>query len=402
VLEDNTRRTVAIIRDKVSVLSVEGESGGFGNFIVAALRARGSDSGQENFSVQSVPWIDLPSQDLANFDVVILQDVPDITPEQALAFESYVRAGNGLIWFAGDNIDAAAWNKRSALDGVSLLPAVIEQTVSTSDALGVGRPLDPTVPDHPVCRPLRSLPEDLLSETRLRKILQVKPAASSSTILSLAGTAAPVLLEHSVGRGQVFMFTTSADSAWNNMAVTPVFPMVLQQMVTYLTAREFETSRQVGDSLSLSYVEQPDASEAVFDAPSGDTIAVPVLEHRNQYVALLDNARESGFYLARVSLQSPGVPVAVNVDTAESNVGSQSAAEVAQRFEETDIVVAQSDTELLDAVGQSQTGRSFWFPLLLSVLGLLVIETLLAGRKPNQPASKLNPTEPIAANMKNT
>ena len=149
---------------------------------------RGSDS-VRRFFVQSVPWIDLPSQDLANFDVVILQNVPDITSEQALAFESYVRAGNGLIWFAGDNIDAAAWNKRSALDGISLLPAVIEQTVSTSDALGVGRPLDPTVPDHPVCRPLRSLPEDLLSETRLRKLLQVKPAATSSTILSLAGTA---------------------------------------------------------------------------------------------------------------------------------------------------------------------------------------------------------------------
>ena len=402
VLEDNTRRTVAIIRDRVSVLSVEGESGSFGNFIVAALRARGSDSGQENFSVQSVPWIDLPSQDLANFDVVILQNVPDITSEQALAFESYVRAGNGLIWFAGDNIDAAAWNKRSALDGISLLPAVIEQTVSTSDALGVGRPLDPTVPDHPVCRPLRSLPEDLLSETRLRKLLQVKPAATSSTILSLAGTAAPVLLEHSVGRGQVFMFTTSADSAWNNMAVTPVFPMVLQQMVTYLTAREFETPRQVGDSLSLSYVEQPDASEAVFDAPSGNTIAVPVLEHRNQYVALLDNARESGFYLARVSLQSPGVPVAVNVDTAESNVESQSADEVQQRFEATEIVVAQSDADLLDAVGQSQAGRSFWFPMLVTVLGLLVIESLIAGRKPNKSASKLKSTEPIAANMENT
>jgi hypothetical protein len=402
LLEDNTRRTVAIIRDKVSVLNVEGESGGFSSFIAAALRARGGDSGQENFSVQSVSWIDLPSQDLANFDVVILQNVPDITPEQALAFESYVRAGNGLIWFAGDNIDAAAWNKRSALDGVSLLPAVIEQTVSTSDALGIGRPLDPTVPDHPVCRPLRSLPEDLLSETRLRKILQVKPAASSSTILSLAGTAAPVLLEHSVGRGQVFMFTTSADSAWNNMAVTPVFPMVLQQMVTYLTAREFETPRLVGDSLSLSYVDQPDASEAVFDTPSGDTIAVPVLEHRNQYVALLDNARESGFYLARVSLQAPGMPVAVNADTAESDVGSQSAAEVTQRFEGTDIVVAQSEADLLDAVGKSRTGRSFWFLLLLSVLGLLVIESLLASRKPKQSAAKLKSTSPIAANMENT
>ncbi len=177
--------------------------------------------------------------------------------------------------------------------------------------------------------------------------------------------------------------------------------MLLQQMVTYLTAREFETPRLVGDSLSLSYVDQPDASEAVFDTPSGDTIAVPVLEHRNQYVALLDNARESGFYLARVSLQAPGMPVAVNADTAESDVGSQSAAEVTRQFEGTDIVVAQSEADLLDAVGQSRTGRSFWFLLLLSVLGLLVIESLLAGRKPKRSAAKLNSTPPVAANTEN-
>ena len=386
--EDNVRRTVAIIRDKVSVLSVEGETDGSGSFIAAALRARGGQSGQENFSVQSVPWIDLPSQDLANFDVVVLQNVPDITPEQARAFESYVRSGHGLIWFGGEKVDAAAWNKRSALDGLPLLPAVIEEVVNTSDALGVGRPLDPTVPDHPVCRPLRSLPEDLLSETRLRKVLQVNPAAGSSTVLSLAGTAAPVLLEHSVGRGQVFMFTTSADSSWNNMAVTPVFPMVLQQMVTYLTAREFETPRLVGDSLSLSYVDQPDASEAVFDTPSGDTIAVPVLEHRNQFVAMLDHAPESGFYLARVSLQAPGVPVAVNADTAESDVRSLSPADALRRFEGTEIAVAQSVADLSDAVAESRGGRAFWFHLLLAVLGLLVIETLMASRSPKRAKTK--------------
>ena len=397
LIEDNTRRTVAIIRDQVSVLSVEGESGDSGNFIAAALRARGGNAGQENFSVQSVPWIDLPSQDLANFDVVILQNVPDITPEQARQFEDYVRAGNGLIWFAGDHVDAAAWNKHSATDGVPLLPAVIEQTVSTSDALGVGRPLDPTVPDHPVCRPLRSLPEDLLSETRLRKVVQVKPAASSSTVLALAGTAAPVLLEHSVGRGQVFMFTTSADAAWNNMAVTPVFPMVLQQMVTYLTAREFETPRLVGDSLSLSYVDQPDASEAVFDTPSGETVSVPVLEHRNQFVALLDHARESGFYLARVSLQAPGTPVAVNVDSAESDVRTLSSADAARRFEDAGIAIALSDADLGDAIAQARSGRSFWFLALLAVLGLLLIETLMASRSPRRPRKKSNSTPPSAA-----
>ena len=380
LLADNVRRTVAYIRDEVAVLNVQGSSGGSGALIAAALQARGDGAGEKNFDVQSVPWTELPTRDLSKFDVVILDNVPDITPEQARVFEDYVRAGHGLVWFAGDNVDAAAWNKRSALGSIPLLPAVIEQAASTSDALGVGKPLDPAMPDHSICRPLLSLPEDLLSETRFRKVLQVKPAAIGTTVLSLAGTAAPLLLEHSLGRGQVFMFTTSADGAWNNMAVTPVFPMVLQQMVTYLTAREFEKPRLVGDSLSLSYADQPDASEAVFDTPDGETITVPVRKLRNEYVALIDHARKDGFYLARVSLQAPGLPVAVNVDTAESDVACLSPAEAAGSFTDSGITIAQTDDDLLAAVGQARAGRSFWMLFLSAGLGLLVIESLLAKR----------------------
>ena len=380
LLADNVRRTVAYIRDEVAVLNVQGSSGGSGALIAAALQARGDGAAEKNFDVQSVPWTDLPTRDLSEFDVVILDNVPDITPEQARAFEDYVRAGHGLVWFAGDNVDAAAWNKRSALGSIPLLPAVIEQAASTSDALGVGKPLDPAMPDHSICRPLLSLPEDLLSETRFRKVLQVKPAAIGTTVLSLAGTAAPLLLEHSLGRGQVFMFTTSADGAWNNMAVTPVFPMVLQQMVTYLTAREFEKPRLVGDSLSLSYADQPNASEAVFDTPDGETITVPVRKLRNEYVALIDHARKDGFYLARVSLQAPGLPIAVNVDTSESDVACLSPAEVAGSFADSGITVAQTDDDLLAAVGQARAGLSFWMLFLAAGLGLLVVESLLAKR----------------------
>ena len=378
---DNRRGSVAVIRDRVSVLCVQGTSratGGLTGFVAEALRASGGSTGQAGFTVETVPWINFPAQDLSKFEVVVLDNVPDITPEQANSLEAYVRAGNGLIWFAGDSLNADAWNRRSSRDGVPLLPAVIEETYTTSDALGVGRPLDPTMPDHSVCRPLRSLPEDLLSETRYRKLLQVNPTATSSTVLSLAGTSAPVLLEHSVGRGQVFMFTTSADPSWNNMVVTPVFPMVLQQMVTYLTGREFEKPRLVGDALSLSYVDQPDAGEAVFDTPSQDTITVPVREHRNQYVALLEHARESGFYLARVSLQAPGMPIAVNVNTKESNIKCLTAGEVARDFEGSDMIIANSESDLLDAVDETRSGRSFWLLFLALGLSLLVIESLIA------------------------
>lgn len=55
---DNSRRAVAIIRDRVSVLCVEGSSPSAANpggFIAAALRARGNGAGEEDFTVQRCP-----------------------------------------------------------------------------------------------------------------------------------------------------------------------------------------------------------------------------------------------------------------------------------------------------------------------------------------------------------
>ena len=393
---DNRRRAVAIVRERVSVLCVEGSPLGVNKsagFITAALRARSNGGGQEDFTVQTVPWVGLPGQDLDSFDVVVLADVPDITADQARRFEEYVRKGNGLIWFAGDNMKGGQWNRRSVIGETPLLPALIEKTLDTSDAMGVGGALDPIMPDHLVCRPLLSLPEDLLSEARFLKILQVKPSATSFTVLSLAGSGLPVLIEQSVGRGHVFMFTTSADPAWNNMAMTPVFPMMLQQMVTYLTAREFEKPRMVGDSLSLSYVDQPDSSDAVFDTPSKETITVGVRRHRNQYVALVDHADQAGFYQARVSVQAPGMPIAVNVNTVESNVKCMPVPEMLRSFEGTGIMVADSQEQLLDAVEQMRTRRSFWFFFMIVSLTVLIIESLVADRLfKNSSASKKTPS----------
>ncbi|MDT8391223.1 MAG: BatA domain-containing protein [Lentisphaeria bacterium] len=378
---DNARRAVAVIRDHVSVLCVEGSSGpsnSSGELIATALRASGTGKTQEDLNVQTVSWVDLPAQDLKTFDVVALADVPDITAELARSLESYVRAGNGLIWFAGDYVKANVWNQRSALEGTPLLPAVLEESESTSDAMGIGRPLDPSLTDHPVCRPLFSLPEDLLSETRFRRLIRVTPSPTSATVLSLAGSDSPVLLEHSLGRGHVFMFTTSAGPAWNNMAVNPVFPMLLQQMVTYLTAREFETPRMVADTLSLSYVDQPDTTDAVFDTPSGETITVPVQEYRDQYVALLESAREPGFYLARVSLQATGMPIAVNVDTRESRVKCMTAEEAARTLQGTGARITPSDAGLSDGVDDIRAPRSFWRFFMLTGLAFFIIESLFA------------------------
>jgi len=382
LVADNTRRAVAVIRDKVSVLCVDGDTAGGASsrLIAAALQAHRSISGKEDLAVQSVSWTELPAQNLDGFDLVVLADVPDITVEQAQAFENYVRKGRGLIWFGGDRIKASVWNERSTRgNGASLLPAVIEEVVKTTDSMGVGRPLDPSLTHHPACRSLGALPEDLLSEARFDRVLQVKPAPTSTRILTLAGSDTPVLLGHSLGRGQVFMFTTSAGASWNNMAVTPIFPLLLQQMVTYLTAREFETPHTVGDSLALTYTDQPGATDAVFESPSGELITVPVREYRNRYVALLDNAREAGFYQARVNPQAPGTPIAVNVDTHESAVKGLSSDSATKILAGTNVRVAGTDEGLIEAINEGRTVRSLWPLFMMAGILFLVGEGLFAG-----------------------
>jgi hypothetical protein len=392
---DNVRRVVAVVKDRVSVLCVDGSDGDAGRLVVAALLARGDGAKDEDYVVRSVPWLSLPTQSLDDIDVIIFADVPEITAEQATQLSRYVRQGNGLIWFAGENVKASVWNERLATELSPLLPARLGQVVDTSTTLGAGRPLDPAMPDHSVNLPLRSLPEDLFSETRFLKHLEVEPASSSFPILSLAGSGAPVLLEHSHGRGHVFMFTTSAETSWNNMALTPVFPMLMQQIVTYLAGREFEQPRIVGDSISLSYMEQPDASDAVFDTPSEDTITVPVREHRKQFKAMLEDTREAGFYVARVSVQAPGMPVAVNVDSRESDVTSLTAAELNTHLEGMDVVVVSSGTELVAAIESKRTGRSSWRFFMIAGLVLLLLESLFADFLRKRKQARRQPADPF-------
>lgn len=393
---DNVRRVVAVVRDRVSVLCVDGSDGSAGRLIMAALLARGDGTKDEDYVVRSVPWLTLPAEPLEEVDVLIFADVPEVTPEQVSQLSRHVRSGNGLVWFAGPNVKAAAWNERTAIGPNPLLPAKLGTSVDSRTSQGSGRPLDPAMPDHSVCLPLQSLPEDLFSETRFLTRLDVEPSSSSFAILSLAGSNAPILLEQSLGRGHVFQFTTSAETSWNNMALTPVFPMLMQQIVNYLAGREFEQPRIVGDSLSLSYVEQPDASDAVFDTPSKESITVPVREHRNQFVAMLENSGEAGFYVARVSVQAPGMPIAVNVDSGESDVTSLSASDLSKNLEGTDLTVVSSETELVAAINSSRTGRSSWRFFMIAGFIFLLLECLLADRLRKKKASRSSQSAPVA------
>jgi len=96
-------------------------------------------------------------------------------------------------------------------------------------------------------------------------------------------------------------------------------------------------------------------------------------------------------------VQAPGIPVAVNVDARESDVGGLSMAELVKTFDGTGITVARSDMELLDAIEQARTGRSLWRVLLIAGLLMLAIEGLFADRLLRKPSRADGPARAAAS-----
>ena len=126
----------------------------------ALLESDGSQN--EDYSVRSIPGFLLPSEQLDNIDVIILADV-EITEEQVGRLSHFVRKGNGLVWFGGDNVKTTLWNSAYQSRPTPLLPGTLGERIDIGNASAVGDPLNHEMPLHGVCLPLRSLPDDLLA-----------------------------------------------------------------------------------------------------------------------------------------------------------------------------------------------------------------------------------------------
>ena len=122
---------------------------------------------------------------------------------------------------------------------------------------------------------------------------------------------------------------------------------------------------------------------------------MPVREAGGQYVALLEHAREAGYYTARVSVQDAGLPIPVNVDPRESRVACLGESELRANLEGIGLRVASSNDELAAAIESSRTGRSAWRVFMIAALAFLLIECLLAERMRSRGrASDTQPANP--------
>ncbi|MBX3161584.1 MAG: BatA domain-containing protein [Deltaproteobacteria bacterium] len=268
---DDRRFVRASLRDKVRVLLVDGDPRTVRRedelfYLEAALRPGDrDDSGTQvrSITAEELAGIEPGAKgkpgaiDLAEFDVVVLANVPALSAERVAVLAAWVQSGGGILVAPGDRVDPAAYDRTM----LPLLPQSLRDPIDTtwgatpderdSRALHLVK----WEADHPIFTPFPPSAPDL-ADARFYKIVLLGPTTNTSErkVLARFTNGAAALVEASIGTGKTLLFTSTLDRDWNDLPIHRGFLPLVQQSARHLARKHSAlgvADHLVGSSVAL-------------------------------------------------------------------------------------------------------------------------------------------------------
>jgi hypothetical protein len=328
---------------------------------------------------------DVTVNDLNTHPLIILNDAAFPGGDIGRRLADYVRNGGGLLVALGERSLPRNWPASAA----ALVPIPTATYVDrVEDGGGLLGYLERS---HPVFELFRTPRSGDFASARFYRYHPLRAAAGDRQ-LARFDDGNPALIERTVGTGRVLIWASSLDDIWNDLPVQPVFLPFMHQLVRHAGAvRDRPLWQTVGQALDandlVSDADVPNAgsatSQLIATAPSGARVVLSASDSGRGRALGLD---EQGFYEVRRADAARGtaIPVAVNLDLAESDLG---------RIEPDQIVRAVTITEAGEGEGIESTTaaeeltpqererrQTLWWYVLTALVILLGAETLLANR----------------------
>ncbi|MDH4350217.1 MAG: VWA domain-containing protein [Gemmatimonadota bacterium] len=362
---DDVRRFVLRPIPRIAVLVVEGR--GAGEREVLYVR-RALAIGRDPALVATVRTTPGPD-DVREADVVVLNDAPFPTGETGRALRRFLEEGGGVLWAMGPRARAIPEDLRDRLGRVGGQP--VDRLSARGGVLGIADY------GHPIFAPYRNMRGSDYGAVRVYRYWRVE-TADSARILAWTDDGAPILTESRVGTGRVVLWASDFGNTWNDLAVRAVFLPTVHEAVRYLSGhKEPPASHAIGQMLEPEDLGVDTATvELVLEAPDGSRF--PIGEDRRSPAPL----SQAGFYTLRPLAGGIGVPFAVNLDPAESDLAQLDRpaflAAVAGSEDGPPVTTASLS---LSAEERERRQRLWWYVGLVA-LAILVTESLLAGVRP--------------------
>jgi hypothetical protein len=392
-------RTVAVRAvEKVNVLLVDGDPGREPRdsevFFLRHALLPVPPAEQDAYFVKVVTVLpsELAAQNLDDFDAVALANVPDLAPATLDALSPYVSRGGGLLVFPGDHVNVAFYNEQLFAGG-ALLPSRLADPAGDARAEKPLTSLQDKNFDHPIAAiwndPASGAPSSAnfyrripLSEPSGDTQPATAPSDAPRVVMRFAD-GSPAITERPVGRGRVILFSSTADTAWNDLPVKPgIFvPLIYRALGSIVTRQDEGLLLRAGEKFVFHPPADLIANDAIFKTPSdapgraGRSRRVELVDR--QATLTFDETDVAGAYEVKIG-ESPAVKFAVQSDPAESDLAmlGPDHAKTIEQFAE--MIVFDKTPQLAQVIEQGRIGKELWMPIVMIALALAASETLLA------------------------
>jgi hypothetical protein len=351
IRRDNQTRVLAIDT------AVRGRSESF--FLQQSLAA--GENNQHALTMKTVGTAN-PSE-LDSYRVVILNDASGMNEGLASSLKAFVERGGGLIIAAGKHTDASDFNRSLGAVAPARLGEVVQ---SRGYAL-----MSQVKTDHPIFSAFAR--SGRLTSTRVYGYHRATAKEGALTLAAL-DDGSPIVVEGSAGRGKILLVTTTLDTAWNDLPLTPMFLPLVRQMLEYLGGREAASAYSIGQAFTA--VPDKDGSLPAVDSPAGKRIDGARKSPSGEQSV---DASEIGFY--RLRYRDRDEFVAVNLDTKESDLTKLNVDDLIASISPSpsDKSTQPSQSSALTA-DEKEARQRLWLPLLVTALALFVAEAVIARR----------------------
>ncbi len=393
---DNQRSTALLVLDQISTLVVEGATrpdfaARDGFFLGHALVPVSPDQAAQYYvKVATGQANELESSTINQYELIFLSNVGQVTPRGAQNLHDYVNQGGALIVFPGSAVNPNVYNSDPNLS--ALLPAKLER-VQGPPAGQKTLSWQSKSYEHPLVTLWNNPESGNLGGVSVTKYfpLTLKPAvgdaAKAAQVVVKYADGEPAVVEQSVGKGKVVLFSSSATTDWTTFPIHPSFVPFLIRIISYVT-------NGLGGNLNLT-PGQPFACPVDTEyAGKGFSVLRPGEKDR-RIVGEIDAGGGSAFLRYAATDQAgpyqlfigdepkPKVVFAVQSDPDESNLAQQPKADVDPLINATGpgTNTAENPTdEAAPSTHRRVPGQELWFPLAAAALLVALVETALAHR----------------------
>ena len=256
-------------------------------------------------------------------DVLVLANVPSLSAEQAAAVERLVRRGMGLMIFSGDLVDVDLYNERLYRDGRGLC---------RRSSIGRSKRRPPAsswrkMPNSPLA-PLGKLLPEALARIHVKQYSAVQLDAHGAGRVSILARwnnseNPPAVLQKTLGRGRVLLFTCTAGKKWTDWPLDPTYLLAVRSAALAIArGQESGGSLAAGEPIQVpldnnqaaidpkitcatAFGRQESVRKSCRNGPDRETISQRIVAAIRQDVSF----RHLHGYVARREIESPLTPL---------------------------------------------------------------------------------------------